>query len=36
MKYGMIIVFVLTVLSCTNDKVDIVNTKDLRGKWIEM
>lgn len=36
MKYGIITAFVLTTLSCANDKVDIVNLKNLRGEWIEI
>jgi hypothetical protein len=36
MKYGIIAVFILTVLSCTDDKVDMVNSKDLRGEWTEI
>jgi hypothetical protein len=36
MKYGIITVFVFSILSCTNDKVDMPNSKDLRGEWIEI
>ncbi|MEB2777568.1 hypothetical protein SYJ56_19790 [Algoriphagus sp. D3-2-R+10] len=36
MKYGLIAIFVLAVLSCTNDNLDMVNSPDLRGEWIAL
>ena len=36
MKYGIITFFVLIILSCTNDSINIVNSKNLRGEWIEI
>jgi hypothetical protein len=36
MKNGIIAIFVLAVLSCTNDNVDIVNSSDLRGDWVDL
>jgi hypothetical protein len=35
MKNGIIIIFVVAILSC-NDQLDIVNSDDLRGEWVEV
>jgi hypothetical protein len=34
MKYGAIALFALAVLSCTDDKSDIIDINDLRGSWV--
>lgn len=36
MKYGLSAVLVLAILSCTNEKVDNINSKALKGEWIEV
>ncbi len=36
MKHGIITLLVLTVLSCTDDKSEIVDIKELRGSWVEV
>ncbi|WKZ58826.1 MAG: hypothetical protein QY309_13215 [Cyclobacteriaceae bacterium] len=36
MKYGILALFALTVLSCTDDKTEIIDIKDLRGSWVEI
>jgi hypothetical protein len=36
MKHGIIALFLLTVLSCTDDKSEIVDIKQLRGNWVEV
>lgn len=36
MKHGIIAFFVLAVFSCTDDKSEIVEIKELRGSWVEI
>ncbi|MBX2965213.1 MAG: hypothetical protein KF845_03640 [Cyclobacteriaceae bacterium] len=36
MKRGIIALFALTVLSCTDENSGIIDVKDLRGNWIEV
>lgn len=36
MKYGVIPMFVLFFLSCSEDKVSIASANDLKGTWIEL
>lgn len=35
MKYGIVIVFALTLLSCTDDP-EIIDIQDLRGSWVNI
>ncbi len=36
MKYGIIALFALTVVNCTDDKTEIIDIKELRGSWVEI
>jgi len=36
MKYGFLPILLLTLLSCTEDETNIVNSSDLQGKWIDV
>ena len=36
MKYELIILFILTLLSCSSDDTNVINSSDLKGKWIEV
>ena len=36
MKYGLTLIFVLTLLSCSKNETNIINSTDLKGKWIDV
>ncbi len=36
MKHGIIALFVLTALSCTDDKSELLDIGTLRGNWVEV
>jgi hypothetical protein len=36
MKHRIIVLFVLTLLSCTDDESEIIDVKELRGNWVEI
>jgi len=36
MKYGLIPILVLTLLSCSEDLTNVVNGSDIKGKWVDV
>ncbi|MFD0837561.1 hypothetical protein ACFQ0I_17420 [Mariniflexile aquimaris] len=36
MKYGLTLIFMLTLLSCSKDDTNIANQSDLKGKWVDV
>ena len=36
MKYGLIIILMLTLLSCSENETNITNSSDLNGKWVDV
>lgn len=36
MKYVLALIFVLTLLSCSNNETNIITSPDLKGKWVDV